>query len=251
VWFWKTMGHSIQWLRAPAAIASFSLLVFVALIFLVYRYHYPYGARPACLPVLVGALRSYSLEHEGFFPNDGEQPLEALRKLYPRYLPDCEPLAGLSGNRELLKREIVSGGKVTKDASSWVYWPGLRSDDDEQIAVVWERESGIRFNGSRAHGREVGFVNGVFRQVPDDRWADFLKEQERLREKAIKSRNGERIPSQNHDAPGGSGEDKAQTGLRLPNKSPERMSAQVAGWRSDGCWGALIAQLDRSAYCAL
>ena len=63
------MRHNIQWLRTPAAFASFSLLLFVALIFSVYRYHYPYGARPACLPVLLGALRSYSLEHEGFFPN--------------------------------------------------------------------------------------------------------------------------------------------------------------------------------------
>ena len=33
-----------------------------------------------------------------------------------------------------------------------------------------------------------------------------------------------------------------------PNKTPERMSAQVAGWRSDGRWWALIAQLGRSAY---
>ena len=30
-----------------------------------------------------------------------------------------------------------------------------------------------------------------------------------------------------------------------PNKTPERMSAQVAGWRSDGRWWALIAQLGR------
>ena len=32
-----------------------------------------------------------------------------------------------------------------------------------------------------------------------------------------------------------------------PNKTPERMSAQVAGWRSDGRWWALIAQLGRWA----
>jgi hypothetical protein len=32
-----------------------------------------------------------------------------------------------------------------------------------------------------------------------------------------------------------------------PNKTPERMSAQVAGWRSDGRWWALIAQLGRYA----
>jgi hypothetical protein len=144
--------------------------------------------------VLLGALRSYSVEHDGFFPNSGNEPLEALRVLHPTYLPDCEPLAGLSGNTKLLKKQVLGGLQITVDASSWVYWPGLRSDDDEHIALFWERASGVRFNGSRASGREVGFVNGLFRQVPDGAWAKFLKDQERLREKAMKSRNGERNP---------------------------------------------------------
>ena len=169
--------------------------MFAAVVFAVYRYRYPYGTRPACLPLFLGALKSYSIEHGGFFPNNGKEPLEALRELYPKYLPDCEPLAGLSGNRKLLKEQISEKAKITERASSWVYWPGLRSDDDEHIALFWERRSGVRFNGSRAEGREVGFVNGVFRQVPDDRWPDFLKDQESLRGKAIKSRHGEkRLP---------------------------------------------------------
>jgi hypothetical protein len=186
------MRQTVQRFRTPAAISSVTLLLLVAVIVSLYRFYYPYGARPACLPVLLEALRSYSLEHDGFFPNDEREPLEALRKLHPRYLPDCEPLAGLSGNRELLKKEISSGAKITEDASSWVYWPGLRSDDGDHIALVWERRTVLRFNGSRARGHEVGLVRGDMQQVPDDRWADFLMDQERSREKAIKARNGER-----------------------------------------------------------
>jgi hypothetical protein len=162
------------------------------------------------LPIVLTELRSYSLEHDGFFPNDEKDPIEALRKLYPRYLPVCEHLAGLSGNIKLLKKQVLGGSKITADASSWVYWRGLRADDDEHIALFWERESGVRFNGRRGPGREVGFVNGVFRVVPDDRWSEFLKDQERLREMAIKSRDGER----NLRAPAGWSEREAAGHLR-------------------------------------
>ncbi len=194
--FRNTVKQNVQRLRAPVAIASVSLLLVLVVVLAAYRYYYPYGMRPACLPVFLGALRSYALEHDGFFPNGGGAPLEALRELSPRYLADCEPLAGLSGNIKLLKAQVRGTSRITTNASSWVYWPGLRSDDDEQIALFWERESGVRFNGSRARGREVGFVNGTFRQVLDDQWPDFLRDQEKLREKAFRSRNGDRTASQ-------------------------------------------------------
>ena len=193
--FRSTMKKDVQRLLAPIAIASVALLFFVVVVLAGYRYYYPYGMRPACLPVFLGALRSCALEHDGFFPNGGGAPLEALRELYPRYLADCTPLAGLSGNTKLLKALVLGTSPITTNASSWVYWPGLRSDDDEHIALFWERESGVRFNGSRARGREVGFVDGTFRQVLDDQWVDFIRDQEELREKALRSRNGDRSAS--------------------------------------------------------
>ena len=194
--FRNTVKQNVQRLRAPIATASVSLAFVLVVVLAAYRYYYPYGMRPACLPVFLGALGSYALEHEGFFPNGGRAPLEALRELYPRYLPDCTPVAGLSGDIKLLKAQVLGTSRITTNASSWVYWPGLRSDDDEQIALFWERESGVRFNGSRARGREVGFVNGTFRQVLDDQWPAFLRAQEALREKAIRSRSGDRAASQ-------------------------------------------------------
>jgi hypothetical protein len=190
------MKKDVQRLRAPIVIASVALLFFVVVVLASYRYYYPYGMRPACLQVLLGALRSYSLEHDGFFPNGGGAPPEALRELYPRYLADCTPLAGLSGNTKLLKAQVLGTSPITTNASSWVYWPGLRSADDEHIALFWERESGVRFNGSLARGREVGYLDGTFRQVLDDQWADFIRDQEKLREKVLSSRNGDRNASQ-------------------------------------------------------
>jgi hypothetical protein len=206
-----------------------SLLLVLVVVLAAYRYYYPYGMRSACLPVFLGALRSYALEHDGFFPNGGGAPLEALRELSPRYLADCEPLAGLSGNIKLLKAQVLETSRITTNASSWVYWPGLRSDDDEQIALFWERESGVRFNGSRARGREVGFVNGTFRQVLDDQWADFLRDQEKLREKkALGSRNGDRTASELRaaDPPG------AENGRQPLRSETNRTPAAAASRRS-------------------
>jgi hypothetical protein len=67
--FRNTVKQNVQRVRAPIAIASVSLLFVLVVVLAAYRYYYPYGMRPACLPVFLGALRSYALEHDGFFPN--------------------------------------------------------------------------------------------------------------------------------------------------------------------------------------
>ncbi len=174
-----------------------SVLVLAIILYAAYRYNYPYGSRPACLPVMLGSLNSYANANGGAFPNTGATPLEALRVLHPDYLYNPEPLAGLSGNKNLLRKQISAGSPLTEEASSWVYWPGLRADDNPDIAVIWERKSGLRFNGSRAHGREVGFVGGYMRQIPDASWDVFVRDQERLRKEAISARNSKT----NGDAP--------------------------------------------------
>jgi hypothetical protein len=175
-------------LRRSAVAVSLLFLLFVGGAILVYRHTYPYGVRPASLPIMIEALRAYSTDKAGAFPDAGANPLEALRKLYPKYLADPLPLAGLSGDRQLLKQQILEGSAITEAASSWVYWPGLSSDDDPEIAVIWERRSGLRFNGSRAQGHEVGFVGGYMRQVSDGNWEAFVKEQGVRRGKALSAR---------------------------------------------------------------
>lgn len=136
---------------------------------------------------MLEVLRSFAADNGGSFPA-GQEPLQALTKIYPKYLVDPNPLAGLSGDRRLLKRELSTGSKISPQACSWVYWPGLRIDDSPEIALIWESRSGLRFNGTRAEGHEVGFVDGSMRQVPDAAWASFVAEQKHLREKVLRSR---------------------------------------------------------------
>jgi hypothetical protein len=164
------------------------LLLPVAILFVVHRYNYPYGERPACMPVLLATSRSYSLDHGGYFPNSGDNPLESLSLLYSRYLPDGEPIAGLTGDKKLLKRQLSKGVKIDETASSWVYWPGFKSEDDPDLAMVWERQSGVQFNGSRGHGREAGFADGSMRQIADRDWSEFLTHQKQIRQRILTTR---------------------------------------------------------------
>jgi hypothetical protein len=166
------------------------LLIGVAGATIAYRFRYPYGWRPACLPCVLGALRTYALNHNGNFPTDTQGPQEALRQLYPVYLADWKLLAGLSGDRKELERDMSGHLGLSDSASSWVYWPGLKLDDDPDIAVIWERRSGVRFDGSRAHGREVGFVGGDMRQISDAAWGAFVRDQAQMREQAFTARKG-------------------------------------------------------------
>lgn len=191
-------SHAFQFYKTNLDLIQMPRLLWVffaaVLLFLggyaAYTYYYPYGARPASLPLMLAALGDYGHQNSGSFPDARGEPLDSLRLLCPRYLPESEPLAGLSGNIKLLRKQVIGNFRITADASSWVYWPGLKTDDNPDIALIWERVSGVRFNGSRAHGHEVGFVGGYMRQVPDAEWEAFLKEQERLRKEAISKREG-------------------------------------------------------------
>ena len=153
-----------------------------------YQHWYPYGARPCCLPCLLAAMRAFASANNGSFPSGRLNPNDALKVLYPAYLPDPSPLAGLSGDRKLLYRELRAGSPISERASSWVYWAGYRSDDNPEIAIVWERRAGLSFNGRRQSGHAVGFIGGNMRQVQEANWNSFLKEQEALRRKALEER---------------------------------------------------------------
>ncbi len=166
-----------------------------------YMYCYPYGLRPAYLPSMLAALRDYAGANGGAFPAGDNGPLEALRKLYPAYMPNSHLLAGLSGDRKLINMVLKSGERLPEAASSWVYWPGLTLDDDENIAIIWESRSGLLFNGKRSYGHAVGYIRGNLYQVPDSEWPAFLTRQDGLRRAVARHRDQRPL-----EAPAGRGQ---------------------------------------------
>ena len=136
---------------------------------------------------MLSALRSYAQDNDGDFPG-GENSLQALSLIYPDYIKHVQHLAGISGDEKLAERLIASGRKLDSVSSSWIYHLGLRSDDLPNIAIIWESREGLGFNGKRAAGHAVGFVDGSMRQIHSSKWRAFCEEQQILRSEVLKSR---------------------------------------------------------------
>ncbi len=142
-----------------------------------FRYNRPFGVRTCFLPCMVSSLYAYAHEHFGKYP-DGPDPYPALQKLYPDLVPNPDLLAGISGDRKATTRVVASGGVLTSNESSWVYIPGLSTTDEEHTILIYERRSGLAFNGTRWPGRAVGFANGSHAQMPEQEFQQLLKAQQ-------------------------------------------------------------------------
>jgi hypothetical protein len=141
-----------------------------------YRFMYPYGRRTCFLPCMVTSLHAYAFEHEGRFPT-GEDSFEALAKLHPMYDSGRgDMLAGLTGDRDAVSFKLQLGMKLSSNECSWVYILGRNSDSGKAV-IIYERRSGVGGNGRRFPGRAVGFSDGSMEQIPDERWAQFIKDQ--------------------------------------------------------------------------
>ncbi|GIX50487.1 MAG: hypothetical protein KatS3mg132_681 [Limisphaera sp.] len=143
---------------------------------------FPFGHRACVLPCLMAGLMNYASEHGGRFPDGCASARDCLRLLVPKYVP-AEILAGLSGDRLRLFQELHAGHNISEEASSLVYWPGFRWDNDPHLAIVWDRTPGVNGSGRRSWpgSHAVGYADGRIAQIPASRWRDFLVEQEKLR----------------------------------------------------------------------
>ena len=92
---------------------------------LLHRWQFPYGQKVGALPLVLLALREYGIEHDGWFPHDGQTPLQSLQALYPKYIDPPRYLAGLTGDADGTMKALQEGRPLDEKVSSWIYWPGL------------------------------------------------------------------------------------------------------------------------------
>ena len=158
-----------------------------------WKWQYPFGQRGCALPCMLADLDLYAKDHDGWFPNSSSNALAALSSLYPEYSTNPNSLAGISGDREKVYQLLRSGQALSEAACSWVYIQGLRLDDDNRLALLWDRSSGIDAVGRRSPkgGRAVGFVDGHYSQIAEDEWEAFLQQQEELRKAAQSKRSAQ------------------------------------------------------------
>jgi len=157
---------------------------------MVYRWYYPFGKRDCAMPCTISALQVYADRNGGWFPRGGNNAADALRILFPGYLGSARLLAGVSGDEGKVLGRLRSGQPLDQAISSWVYWPGFRKGDPSNLAVIWERASGVNGIGRRTSpgAHVVGFADGHYDLISGARWDSFLKEQEQIRARVLKTR---------------------------------------------------------------
>jgi hypothetical protein len=141
----------------------------------------PYGHREAFMRGMDRCLQDYAEAHQGSFPA-GENAYSAIAKLYPDYCFPCELLAGLSGNIEDVTNALRTGQSLS-NVTSWNYVPGLRQDDDPQIALLWESKAGLSSSGrwKIKRTRPVLLLSRDTINIPTSEWSDFTIRQQLLR----------------------------------------------------------------------
>lgn len=135
----------------------------------------------------------YANDHEGWLPKSDKGALDALQKLYPEYCPSGKELAGLSGDIDAVVQNLQSGQPLTERLTSWVYVPGLKDNDDPNIAVLWESKAGIFANGKHdpSGARVAILLSGDITNIPAADWDSFVKQQEQLRRAVQTKRSSE------------------------------------------------------------
>jgi hypothetical protein len=153
---------------------------------LAYRWNYPYGWSHSCDKQLMFALQQYADDHAGVYPSGEETPEASLSLLYPKYANHAV-LQGKTVPLDTVKAILERGERLGPDTCGWHYVGGLKSNDDPQLALCWDKV-GLGHNGERLSdgGRMVIFVGCRAAYIPGAEWQAFLEKQKRLLEERNK-----------------------------------------------------------------
>ncbi|QJE94982.1 hypothetical protein [Luteolibacter luteus] len=120
----------------------------------------------------------------------GKTPPRRSQKLVTEYqVPESVwgQLAGKAFTDEQALECVRKHGRLTEEFCSWHLVQGLRSDSSPGLALFWDK-TGLSHNGHRTDppNYEVSFLDASHRSIPASKWPDFLKQQEELREEALR-----------------------------------------------------------------
>jgi len=159
----------------------------------------------------------YANEHDGWFPY-GEATPEASLGLLAKFDPTLVLLLGGKHIPKEIAARAFTNGTFGPDTCGWHYVEGLRADDDPDLAIAWDKVTGLGHNGERRRGlmHEVVFVGGFTKYISKDKWSKFVKEQMEKLERVIASRGTNDPPIR--------WSDEATLG---PNRFPPQASKEI------------------------
>ena len=163
-------------------ISPVAVTLLIGMAYARYRYVYPYGRSHCCNKQLYFALLEYADQHGGNFPAGEATPEASLSLIHDRHGHDyANLLCGKTGSEESTKRVLDDGKLLSPETCGWHYLEGLRSDDDPQLALFWDKE-GLGHNGERltGGGHIVMFVDGFTKHIIAEDWEQFRGDQRLL-----------------------------------------------------------------------
>jgi hypothetical protein len=161
------------------------------------RYKFPYGYSHSCSAGLGIGLRMYADNHEGWLPHGQTTPEESLGLLAKDDMTTAMwVLGGKNVPHKTLEAALAPGGVFSPESCGWHYIEGLREDDDPQIAVVWDKVTGLGHNGERRRGlaHEVVLLDCSHTYIFQAQWPQFIADEKERLAKVMASRETKAPP---------------------------------------------------------
>ena len=146
-----------------------------------YQNHY---VHQHCIKQVGLAFRIYSSDHQGQLPfstNGFGDALLLLTKTDPTVI---NSICGPDDDGHLFKNALKNNASVPEDQCSRVYIQGLSESNDPQICLLFDRNSckgGDHARSPWGHRvRELCLLDGSMQVIPDEKWAEFSRNQVEL-----------------------------------------------------------------------
>lgn len=156
-----------------------------------WKYSFPYGPSHSCSAGVGSSLRMYAEVSDGWFPHGLNTPEASLSLLRTNDRTAMKWfIKGKHLSQSVVDRAMSTDGFLSRASCGWHYVEGLRDNDDDRLAIAWDRVEGLDHKGRRRPGlmREVVMKNGSHPYVMRKGWAEFAKLQSNLLAETIAKR---------------------------------------------------------------
>ncbi len=91
-------------------------------------------------------------------------------------------LRGKHLSQKIVDETLAKVGILGPDSCGWHYVEGLHENDDGNIAVAWDKVTGLDHHGQKKTGfmHEVLMLDGSNQFIRTEKWKEFIKTQKEL-----------------------------------------------------------------------
>lgn len=136
-----------------------------------------------CMKIAGMTFLEFADGHAGAFPYHTNGFGDALLLLVKDSPQDIRFICGPGDDGHVFSNALAHALHVPESQCSRVYVQGLSQTNDPRLCILFDRRSapgGDHFYGWGRRVREACMLDGVMETVPDERWAEFSRQQVEL-----------------------------------------------------------------------